>query len=136
MAKRTCSSTTSHKSNLWSVSFVDDSKNIHFSLHFNYLSYSKIYRDVINQMLNEANNSHPNIKLVRQLGTIVSFLDVLLKNQNEQHQSIKKKLLNHITYHSNLIILDMFLIILLKELYCAPCVTHLHFRSLMKNDVQ
>jgi hypothetical protein len=38
--------------------------------------------DAINQMLNEANNSHPNIKLVRQLGTTVSFLDVLLKNQN------------------------------------------------------
>jgi len=38
--------------------------------------------DVINQMLNEANNSHPNIKLVRQIGTTVSFLDVLLKNQN------------------------------------------------------
>ncbi len=38
--------------------------------------------DVINQMLNKANNSHPNIKLVRQLGTTVSFLNVLLKNQN------------------------------------------------------
>ncbi len=38
--------------------------------------------DIINQMLNEANNSYPNIKLVRQLGTTVSFLDVLLKNQN------------------------------------------------------
>jgi hypothetical protein len=33
-------------------------------------------------MLNEANNSHPNIKLVCQLGTTVSFLDILLKNQN------------------------------------------------------
>jgi hypothetical protein len=33
-------------------------------------------------MLNEANNSHPNIELVRQLGTTVSFLHVLLKNQN------------------------------------------------------
>jgi hypothetical protein len=33
-------------------------------------------------MLNEANNSHPNIKLVHQLDTTVSFLDVLLKNQN------------------------------------------------------
>ncbi len=38
--------------------------------------------DVINQMLSEANNSHPNIKLVRQLGTTVSFLDAFLKNQN------------------------------------------------------
>jgi hypothetical protein len=38
--------------------------------------------DVINQILNEANNLHPSIKLVRQLGTTVSFLDVLLENQN------------------------------------------------------
>jgi hypothetical protein len=38
--------------------------------------------DVINQMLNEANNSHSNIKLVRQLGPTVSFLDLFVKNQN------------------------------------------------------
>jgi len=38
--------------------------------------------DVINQMLNEANNLHPNIKLVRQLGTNVSFLDVFVQNKN------------------------------------------------------
>jgi hypothetical protein len=31
-------------------------------------------------MLNEANKSHPNIKLVRQLGATMSFLDVLMKN--------------------------------------------------------
>jgi hypothetical protein len=38
--------------------------------------------DVINQMLDEANRLHPNIKLVRQLGTAVSFLDVFIKNKN------------------------------------------------------
>jgi hypothetical protein len=36
----------------------------------------------INQMLDEANNSHPNIKLVRQIGTSVSFLDVFIENKN------------------------------------------------------
>ena len=38
--------------------------------------------DTINQMLDEANQSHPNIKLVRQLGTSVSFLDVYIERQN------------------------------------------------------
>jgi len=33
-------------------------------------------------MLDEANDFHPNIKLVRQLGTSVSFLDVLVENKN------------------------------------------------------
>jgi len=33
-------------------------------------------------MLDEANNFHPNIKLVRQLGTSVSFLDVYIENKN------------------------------------------------------
>ena len=38
--------------------------------------------DAINRMLDECNQSHPNIKLVRQLGTSVSFLDVYIENQN------------------------------------------------------
>ena len=33
-------------------------------------------------MLDEVNQSHPNIKLVRQLGTSVSFLDVYIENRN------------------------------------------------------
>ena len=33
-------------------------------------------------MLDEANNLHPNIKLVRQIGTSVSFLDVYIENKN------------------------------------------------------
>jgi hypothetical protein len=33
-------------------------------------------------MLEEANHFHPNIKLVRQLGTTVSFLDVNIENKN------------------------------------------------------
>jgi hypothetical protein len=36
----------------------------------------------INQMLDEVNNLHPNIKLVRQLGTSVSFLDLFIENKN------------------------------------------------------
>jgi len=36
----------------------------------------------INQILDEANQFHPNIKLVRQLGTSVSFLDVFIENKN------------------------------------------------------
>jgi hypothetical protein len=36
----------------------------------------------INQMLDEANSSHPNIKLVRQIGTSVSFLDLFIENKN------------------------------------------------------
>ncbi len=33
-------------------------------------------------MLDEANSLHSNIKLVRQLGTAVSFLDVFVENKN------------------------------------------------------
>ncbi len=36
----------------------------------------------INQILDEANNLHPNIKLVRQIGTSVSFLDLFIENKN------------------------------------------------------
>ncbi len=38
--------------------------------------------DSINRLLDEANNLHPNIKLVRQLGTSVSFLDLFIENNN------------------------------------------------------
>jgi hypothetical protein len=34
----------------------------------------------VNQMLEQANSAHPNIKLVRQVGTSVSFLDVSVTN--------------------------------------------------------
>ncbi len=37
---------------------------------------------IINQILDEANNAHPNIKLVRQIGTNVSFLDVFIENKD------------------------------------------------------
>ncbi len=33
-------------------------------------------------MLDEANSFHPNIKLVRQVRTTVSFLDVFIENKN------------------------------------------------------
>ena len=38
--------------------------------------------NAINRLLDEPNQSHPNIKLVRQLGTNVSFLDGYIENQN------------------------------------------------------
>jgi hypothetical protein len=38
--------------------------------------------NVINQMLDEANDFHPNIKLVRQIGTSVAFLDAFIENKN------------------------------------------------------
>lgn len=40
--------------------------------------------DTIHQMLDEANHFHSNIKLVRQIGTHVSFLDLSIENQNGQ----------------------------------------------------
>jgi hypothetical protein len=33
-------------------------------------------------MLDEANRIHPNIKIVRQLGTTISFIDVHIDNKN------------------------------------------------------
>ncbi len=36
----------------------------------------------INKMLDEANDIHPNIELVRQPGTSVSFLDIFIENRN------------------------------------------------------
>ncbi len=38
--------------------------------------------DTINQMLDEANNFHPNIKLIRKIGTNVPFLDVFVENNS------------------------------------------------------
>ena len=38
--------------------------------------------ETINQILDEANQFHPNIKLVRQIGTALSFLDVYIENNN------------------------------------------------------
>jgi len=36
----------------------------------------------LNQMLDKANDLHPSIKLVRQIGTSLPFLDVLIENKN------------------------------------------------------
>jgi hypothetical protein len=36
----------------------------------------------INRMLDEANSLHRNIKLVHQIGTSVSFLDLFIENKN------------------------------------------------------
>jgi hypothetical protein len=38
--------------------------------------------ETINGVLDKANSYHPNIKLVRQIGTCIPFLDVLVENQN------------------------------------------------------
>ena len=40
--------------------------------------------DTINQILDQANSFHPNIKLDRQIGRSVSFLDVNIENKNGQ----------------------------------------------------
>jgi hypothetical protein len=67
MGKRTDLLTTSLKWNLWSV-------NLSCPLN--------IRIDTINQILDEANSFHPNIKSVRQVGTSASFLDVFIENKN------------------------------------------------------
>ncbi|CAF2115112.1 unnamed protein product [Rotaria magnacalcarata] len=38
--------------------------------------------EFIDQMLDQANNSHPNIKLVRQIGGSIPFRDVFIENSN------------------------------------------------------
>ncbi len=38
--------------------------------------------ETINQMLDKVNDLHPNIKLVRHIGTSASFLDVYIENNN------------------------------------------------------
>jgi hypothetical protein len=38
----------------------------------------------MNTILDEANRRHSNIKLVRQIGASVTFLDVLIKNEDGQ----------------------------------------------------
>ena len=38
--------------------------------------------ETINEMLDEANNIHPNIKLVRQISRCLSFLDVWIENKS------------------------------------------------------
>jgi hypothetical protein len=87
MGKRTGSSTTSFKRNLWSVS-LSCPLNIRLSILCiqryidNIFFTSNQPIDIINQMLDEANSFHPNIKLVRQIGTSVSFLDVFIENKN------------------------------------------------------
>ncbi len=70
--------------------FIDESLPILF--HTNISMITSYIADIfftsneslekINQMLDAANNFHPNIKLVRQLGASVSFLDVFIENKN------------------------------------------------------
>ena len=38
--------------------------------------------ETTHQMLDEANQFHPNIKLIRQIGKSISFLDVFIENNN------------------------------------------------------
>ena len=66
-------------------------KNLLYSIGFLLRwAWSSVWRNLslnesletINQMLDKANNFHPNIKLVRQIGTNISFLDVSIENNN------------------------------------------------------
>ncbi len=76
--------------------------------------------DAINQMLDEANQFHPNIKLVRQFGTSVPFLDVFLENKNGilttsvYHKEVAEP---YIVPFKSDYPLDIFLPILLIALY-------------------
>ncbi|CAM4958271.1 unnamed protein product [Rotaria socialis] len=58
---------------------------LHIMSHFRYVDdiffTSNDSLECIDQMLDEANNFHPNIKLVRQIGRSVPFLDVLIENR-------------------------------------------------------
>ena len=93
MGKTTCSTATSFERNLWPVSFSSVLILVHFLLSNLLLYVSHSYIDdifftsnepleKINQMLDEANNLHPNIKLVRQISQSVSFLDLFIENKN------------------------------------------------------
>ena len=69
------------------------SKSIYHNIHNDIFFYSIVYLryiddifftsnqslGAINKMLDEANQYHPNIKLVRQIGKRVSFLDVQIE---------------------------------------------------------
>jgi hypothetical protein len=72
--------------------------------------------EVINAMLDKANNLHPNIKLVRLIGASVTFLDVLINNENGQ--------LSTSVYHKEA-----------AEPYVLPFVSD-HPRHTFKNIVQ
>ena len=54
--------------------------------HFRYVDdiffTSNVSVESIDQMLDQANNFHPNIKLVRQIGRSIPFLDVFIENSN------------------------------------------------------
>ncbi len=62
--------------------------NLTFLIHVFYRYIDDIFftsnesLETIHQMLDEANNFHPNIKLVRKIGTNVPFLDVFIENNN------------------------------------------------------
>ncbi|CAF4188065.1 unnamed protein product [Rotaria magnacalcarata] len=68
MGETTCSST---KSIQYYLRYIDDI----FFTSINSL-------ESIDQMLDQANSFHPNIKLVRQIGRSVSLLDVFTENSN------------------------------------------------------
>jgi hypothetical protein len=57
-------------------------------------------------MLDEANNLHPNIKLVRQIGNSVSFLDLLIETQHVFTNIIDGALMRAIRYSSALSAFD------------------------------
>ncbi len=62
--------------------------NLTFLIHVIYSYIDDIFftsnesLQTIHQMLDEADNFHPNIKLVRKIGTNFPFLDVFIENNN------------------------------------------------------
>ena len=84
MGKGTCSSTTNIKRNLWPVTFLHSRVSFSYIISFEYRYIDDIFftsnesLNSINQMLDEANQSHPNIKLTREIGINASFVDVFI----------------------------------------------------------
>ncbi|CAF4660509.1 unnamed protein product [Rotaria socialis] len=62
---------------------AEESIDIHNKKYVNNIFFtSNDSLESIGQMLDGANNFHPNIKLVRQIGRSVPFLDVFIQNSN------------------------------------------------------
>ena len=87
-------------------------------------------------MLDDANSFHPNIKLTRQIGTSLPFLDVFIENQTGilTTSVYHKEALT--SYHLNLIIHVMCLGILSTRVFFVPSDTHQQLISSILNNNQ
>jgi hypothetical protein len=95
----------------------------HINLFFRYIDDIFITSNAslgsVNGMLDIANNLHSNIKLVQQIGTSVSFLNLFIENKNGVLATFvyqKEAAEPYLWFHLVLIILGMFLPVLLMVL--------------------